>query len=106
MSCQMAHNCRLLHLSSPARPPFRRLTSPPSDLPQNIWVWNVEDGQRMYYDNHEMVRFRVIDESWHDQTPTKPLGRGEEAEERRKPPYMIKGSMKDPGLGVCLWWDE
>ena len=72
---------------------------------QQLWVWNIDD-QRMFYDNHEMVRFRVIDEEWHDQTPTKPIERGEEPEESRNPPYRIRGSMKDPGLGVCIWWDE
>ncbi|EFW99601.1 DNA-directed RNA polymerase 3 25 kd polypeptide [Grosmannia clavigera kw1407] len=74
------------------------------DINQQLWVWNVE-GQRMFYDMHEMVRFRVIDEEWHDQTPTKPIERGEEPEEHRNPPYRIQGSMKDPGLGVCIWWD-
>ncbi|CAK7208921.1 DNA-directed RNA polymerase III complex subunit Rpc25 [Sporothrix bragantina] len=75
------------------------------DMNQQLWVWNIED-TRMFYDNHEMVRFRVIDEEWHDQTPTKPIERGEEPDERRNPPYRIRGSMKDPGLGVCIWWDE
>lgn len=79
--------------------------APCSDMNQQLWVWNIE-GQRMFYDLHEMVRFRVIDEEWHDQTPTKPIERGEEPEEHRNPPYMIQGSMKDPGLGVCIWWDE
>jgi len=60
----------------------------------------------MYYDNAEMVRVRVIGEEWHDQTPTKPIALNGEAEERGKPPYKIRGSMKEPGLGCCLWWDE
>lgn len=75
------------------------------DMNQQLWVWNIED-TRMFYDNHEMVRFRVIDEEWHDQTPTKPIERAEDTDEPRNPPYRIRGSMKDPGLGVCIWWDE
>ena len=106
MSYQMVPSCKRFAAPLLAPSPFPPLTTACSDLTQNIWVWNVEDGQRMYYDSHEMVRFRVVDENWHDQTPTKPLGGAEEAHEGREPPYMIKGSMKDPGLGVCLWWDE
>lgn len=68
-----------------------------------MWVWNVED-QQLYWDNHEVVRFAVIGEEWHDQTPTKPVEYGEEPEERKLPPYTIRGTMKAPGLGGCLWW--
>ncbi|KAM0454075.1 hypothetical protein ACHAPV_005779 [Trichoderma viride] len=49
-----------------------------------------------------MVRFQVIDEEWHDQTPAGPTA----AEDTpAKTPYKIKGSMAAEGLGVCLWWD-
>lgn len=50
-----------------------------------------------------MVRFQVIDEEWHDQTPAGPTPQGEEP--ALKAPYKIKGSMAREGLGVCLWWD-
>jgi DNA-directed RNA polymerase III subunit RPC8 len=59
----------------------------------------------MYYDTHEMVRFRVIAEDWHDQTPSGPVGPGDEPTVSAKAPYRITGSMKDSGLGCCLWWD-
>lgn len=58
----------------------------------------------MYYDIHEMVRFRVSSEEWQDQTPTKPI-EGSELPEK-KPPYRITGTMKEEGLGVCLWWGD
>jgi DNA-directed RNA polymerase III subunit RPC8 len=64
------------------------------------------EDQTMYYDNHEMVRFQVIAEEWHDQTPNRPHGPGEEVEERKLAPYQIKGSMKSAGLGCSMWWDE
>ncbi|KAI6365172.1 hypothetical protein MCOR25_005466 [Pyricularia grisea] len=73
------------------------------DHDQSLWVWHVED-QEMYYDIHEMVRFRVSSEEWHDQTPTKPI-EGSELPEK-KPPYSITGTMKEEGLGVCLWWGD
>ncbi len=47
-------------------------------MSQQLWVWNFDD-QRLYYDKAEMVRFRVIGEEWHDQTPTKPIDQGENA---------------------------
>ncbi|CRK42989.1 hypothetical protein BN1723_019098, partial [Verticillium longisporum] len=56
----------------------------------------------LFYDIHEMVRFQVIDEEWHDQAP---LGPSQSEEEVLPTPYKIKGSMAMDGLGVCLWWD-
>ncbi|KAL6851275.1 DNA-directed RNA polymerase III complex subunit Rpc25 [Amphichorda felina] len=69
---------------------------------EQLWIWNF-DGERLFYDTHEMVRFQVIDEEWHDQTPAGPTPQGEEP--ALKAPYKIKGSMAREGLGVCLWWD-
>jgi DNA-directed RNA polymerase III subunit RPC8 len=68
-----------------------------------MWVWR--DEAELFYDTHEWVRFSVIAEEWHDQRPTKPHGLGEEPEERELAPYKITGTMKMPGLGVCMWWD-
>jgi DNA-directed RNA polymerase III subunit RPC8 len=80
-----------------------------SEPSENLWVWKEED-QVMYFDNNEMVRFRVIAEEWHDQTPSKPVEAVEGTEEapapiNTKPPYKITGSMSGPGLGCCLWWE-
>lgn len=63
----------------------------------------MDDEEKLFYDNHEMVRFLVIDEEWHDQMPAGPT-QAEDAP--AKTPYRIKGSMAREGLGVCLWWDE
>ena len=64
----------------------------------------------MYFDDNEMVRFKVLTEEWHDQTPSKPVEAAEGAEEapaptNTKPPYRITGSMSGRGLGCCLWWE-
>jgi len=65
----------------------------------------------MYFDNNEMVRFRVLSEEWHDQTPSKPVEASEATEEEPavpinyKPPYQITGSMNGPGLGCTWWWE-
>ncbi|RFU76180.1 dna-directed rna polymerase iii subunit rpc8 [Trichoderma arundinaceum] len=88
---------------------FDDIFVPYEELPQGaeynhseqIWIWNFDE-ERLFYDNHEMVRFQVIDEEWHDQTPAGPT----QAEDTpAKTPYKIKGSMAAEGLGVCLWWD-
>lgn len=69
-------------------------------------MWHVDD-QVMYYDIHEMVRFQVVTEEWHDQTPEGPLNMSEEQPDGRAiSPYRITASMKQSGLGCCLWWDE
>ncbi|KAJ2959583.1 hypothetical protein NQ176_g11109 [Zarea fungicola] len=69
---------------------------------EQLWIWNLDEDERLFYDTHEMVRLQVIDEEWHDQTPIGPT----QAEDAPiKTPYRIKGSMAREGLGVCLWWD-
>ncbi|KKY29642.1 putative dna-directed rna polymerase iii polypeptide [Diaporthe ampelina] len=77
------------------------------DHNEQLWVWNNDETGPMWWDVHETVRLAVIGEEWHDQTPTKPtVAPGEDQpEEQRKPPYVIKGSMKNPGLGCTLWWE-
>lgn len=85
----------------------------PSEPSDNLWIWK-EDDQAMYFDDNEMVRFRVISEEWHDQAPSKPVEAVEVPEGAEavvappihtKPPYTITGSMSGPGLGCCLWWE-
>ncbi|KAK0386190.1 hypothetical protein NLU13_6027 [Sarocladium strictum] len=88
---------------------FDEIFVPYSELPagaeynhsEQLWIWNF-DGEGLFYDNHETVRFQVVDEEWHDQTPAGPP-KGDEVV--ALPPYKIKGSMAREGLGVCLWWD-
>jgi DNA-directed RNA polymerase subunit E'/Rpb7 len=77
------------------------LTPVCSNHSEQLWIWNF-DGEGLFYDNHETVRFQVVDEEWHDQTP---LGPPKGDEVVALPPYKIKGSMAREGLGVCLWWD-
>ncbi|KAJ9156998.1 RNA polymerase III subunit Rpc25 [Coniochaeta hoffmannii] len=87
--------------------PFTELPDEATYEPtEALWVWHVDD-QVMYYDIHEMVRFQVVTEEWHDQTPEGPLNMSEEQPDGRAiSPYRITASMKQSGLGCCLWWDE
>ena len=80
-----------------------------SDHTQGLWIWTVDDNQ-MPYDLNEPVLFRVVGEEWHDQTPTDPIDKPGVGDEDAPPPpkevpYSIRGSMKDAGLGPCLWWE-
>ncbi|KAH8708123.1 DNA-directed RNA polymerase III subunit RPC8 [Beauveria bassiana] len=70
---------------------------------EQLWIWNIDEEERLFYDTHEMVRLQVVDEEWHDQTP---IGPTQAEDSPIKTPYRIKGSMFKEGLGVCLWWDS
>lgn len=59
-----------------------------SDYPDQVWIWENEEGSSFYFDVGEVVRFRVEAEEWHDQIPNAPeLADGATSE--RKPPYSI-----------------
>lgn len=69
---------------------------------EQLWVWAFDD-QRLFYDKHEIVRFQVTEEEWHDQTPEGPT---QTDDPTQKIPYKIRGSMAAEGLGPCIWWDS
>ena len=72
-----------------------------SDDGTQHWIWDLDDNQ-LHYDNHEVVRFQIEQEYWHDQTPNTP---GEVEEDQKRSPYTLTASMQMEGLGPCLWWD-
>ena len=41
------------------------------DAKEQVWVWKNE-GDDLYFDVGEVVRIRVEEEEWHDQSPTRP----------------------------------
>ncbi|CAG8971070.1 hypothetical protein HYALB_00009670 [Hymenoscyphus albidus] len=90
---------------------FKDIFVPVENLPEGAmfntaeqcFIWNTGE-DTLYYDNHEIVRFRVVNEVWTDQAPTKATGDGEEIV--KKSPYGIIASMEDSGMGPCLWWDD
>lgn len=73
-----------------------------SDISESLYIWEV-DGQSLYFDNQETVRFRIEDEIWHDQIPVGPQQKDETAIPTS--PYQLIATMEDAGLGPCLWWD-
>lgn len=97
-SCLLALNSK----PSSRRHGTRTILTACSNHSEQLWIWNLDEEERLFYDTHEMVRLQVIDEEWHDQTP---IGPTQAEDSPIKTPYRIKGSMAKEGLGVCLWWD-
>ena len=74
-----------------------------SDIRESLYIWET-DGQALYYDNQETVRFRIEDEIWHDQIPSGPREK-DDAGTVKSSPYQLIATMEDAGVGPCLWWD-
>ena len=89
-----------------------RANSLSSDIKENVWVWHSE-GTELYMDKGEIIRFKVENEKFTDQTPVNPMAakaevesvssgaEGEEAKElaerqaaelHKEPPYQINVS--------------
>ncbi|GME50358.1 RNA polymerase Rpb7 [Neofusicoccum parvum] len=71
---------------------------------ERVWVWVTEQGDELFFDLEETVRFRVEAEIWTDQSPQAPTT--DDTPVERKSPYRIIASMAQAGLGPTLWWDE
>lgn len=81
-------------------------------MSKQLWCYVYDEADpesKVYYELYEPAKFRIIDEEWHDQTPTKPIdrrGNFDKSEEALPPPYRIKASMREGGLGMCEWFDQ
>ncbi|KAI7904774.1 DNA-directed RNA polymerase III subunit RPC8-like protein [Cokeromyces recurvatus] len=89
------------------------------DPAEQVWVWNYE-GEKMYMDIEEPIRFRVLREQFTDITPTvhpplPPTGRRRSiadttanddlaANSTKIPPYSITCTIQEDGLGLLSWW--
>lgn len=78
---------------------------------EQAWVWeyNTADGSKhdLFMDAGETIRFRVTAEVFNETCPTGPniIQEGQENTEN-KIPYMLTGSINEPGLGLLTWWDN
>ncbi len=98
---------------------FEDVIIPPETLLENtIWdqddtgtelfIWNQgsdEAGEpiKYYFDRTEKCYYRVEEEQWNDLSPQKQR-HGQEEERDENPPYVIRGSMMQSGLGPTFWW--
>jgi DNA-directed RNA polymerase III subunit RPC8 len=91
-----------------------------SDPAEQVWVWNYE-GEKMFMDIEEPIRFRVLREQFTDTTPTNHPTTVNAARRRQSvadtsassdlagnstkiPPYSITCSIQEDGLGLLSWW--
>ncbi|KAF8426337.1 RNA polymerase III subunit Rpc25-domain-containing protein [Tirmania nivea] len=75
------------------------------DIKENVWIWHSE-GTELYMDKGEVIRFKVENEKFTDQTPVNPMAAKAEvvAELHKEPPYQINASCSAAGLGLVAWW--
>ncbi|XP_077134075.1 DNA-directed RNA polymerase III subunit RPC8 isoform X1 [Ranitomeya variabilis] len=83
------------------------------DEAEQVWVWEyeTEEGAHdLYMDIGEDIRFRVVDETFIDTSPTGPSttesssATATEEPQRKEAPYTLVGSISEPGLGLLSWW--
>lgn len=81
------------------------------DEREQVWIWEyvTEDGQHdLHMDVGESVRFKVTDEQFVDTTPDLApehvVKTEAETVDGKKIPYLIIGTMAEPGLGLVNWW--
>ncbi|KAI7867817.1 DNA-directed RNA polymerase III subunit RPC8-like protein [Spinellus fusiger] len=89
------------------------------DVAEQVWVWSYE-GQKLYMDIEETIRFRILHELFTDTTPTTHQGtvaggsRQSVAEmaassdlaanSTKIPPYALTCTIQEDGLGLLSWW--
>ncbi|XP_009077345.1 PREDICTED: DNA-directed RNA polymerase III subunit RPC8 isoform X2 [Acanthisitta chloris] len=100
---------------------FDDIVIPPESLQQpakfdeaeQVWVWEyeTEEGAHdLYMDIGEEIRFRVMDETFVDTSPTGPssaeasTSNATEEVQKKEAPYTLVGSISEPGLGLLSWW--
>ncbi|XP_033211050.1 DNA-directed RNA polymerase III subunit RPC8 [Belonocnema kinseyi] len=82
------------------------------DETERIWVWEykTDDGEKhdLFMDEHEIIRFRVVNEVFSETSPTSPqvTGEAEKTETKNSSPYTLWGAIDEPGLGCLSWWEN
>ncbi|KAI8322679.1 hypothetical protein GQ54DRAFT_142620 [Martensiomyces pterosporus] len=71
---------------------------------EGVWVWKY-NGDDLFMDLDESVRFRVLASEFLDVNPPRPkVGDADTAPVSHPPPYKLICSMADSGLGLVSWW--
>ncbi|KZC08239.1 DNA-directed RNA polymerase III subunit RPC8 [Dufourea novaeangliae] len=83
------------------------------DQMEQAWVWEYDtgDGEKhdLFMDAGEIIRFRVVNESFTETLPTGPNVSGESVEKseaKNISPYTLGGAIDEPGLGLLTWWEN
>lgn len=74
-----------------------------------MWEYETEDGKHdLFMEVGETIKFKVKEELFTDTLPTGPTTTNSyemnEVDQRRIP-YLIKGTINEPGLGLITWWN-
>ncbi|XP_043248728.1 DNA-directed RNA polymerase III subunit RPC8 [Colletes gigas] len=83
------------------------------DQMEQAWVWEYDtgDGEKhdLFMDAGEIIRFRVVSETFTEALPTGPNVTGESVEQsdaKNISPYTLGGAIDEPGLGLLTWWEN
>lgn len=60
-----------------------------SNVQEGCYTWKTADGNELFFDNNEIVRFRVEAETWVDVSPERQIPGQGEKEKEKKVPYSI-----------------
>ncbi|CAI5757909.1 unnamed protein product [Candida verbasci] len=72
---------------------------------EKAWVWNM-DGNELFIDMNEKVRFRVEEENFYNIKPkTSNEALGLEEPKNKLPAYSLIASCQEYGMGCISWWD-
>ncbi|KAJ1964365.1 DNA-directed RNA polymerase III complex subunit Rpc25 [Dipsacomyces acuminosporus] len=75
------------------------------DATEGVWVWRF-DGNELFMDLDELVRFRVLDLKFLDVNPPRPkVGDADTAPVSHQSPFSLVCSVVDSGLGLLSWWE-
>jgi len=72
-----------------------------------FWVFTNEEGEShdLIMEKEDPIRFRVLEETFVDTTPSCPENEAIESEDKeRRIPYVLTASVNEPGLGLLEWW--
>ncbi|KAJ1794764.1 DNA-directed RNA polymerase III complex subunit Rpc25 [Coemansia sp. RSA 2399] len=72
---------------------------------EGVWVWRYE-GNELFLDLDEPVRFRVLRSVFLDVSPPRPkVGDVDSVPVSHPPPYSLVCSINGDGLGLLSWWE-
>ncbi|KAJ2883471.1 DNA-directed RNA polymerase III complex subunit Rpc25 [Coemansia aciculifera] len=71
---------------------------------EGVWVWRYE-GNELFMDLDEQVRFQVLDSAFLDVNPPRPkIGDVDSVPASHPPPYSLICTIAGDGLGLLTWW--
>ncbi|XP_066590728.1 DNA-directed RNA polymerase III subunit RPC8 isoform X2 [Prorops nasuta] len=83
------------------------------DQTEQAWVWEYDtgDGEKhdLFMDAGEIIRFRVVSETFTETLPTGPktgADAAEKSEAKNVSPYALGAAIDEPGLGLLSWWEN